>query len=71
MRRIHQVVYEVICHSQFTGDGDKYADAIAIAVDVITKRVSIHCMVCGCVSVCLSVFLFFTYMVVSSMHMCT
>ena len=40
----------MICYSQFTGDGDKYADAIAIAVDVISKRVSIYCMECFCMS---------------------
>ena len=47
----------MICYSQFTGDGDKYADAIAIAVDVISKRVSIHCMEYCCLSICPSVFL--------------
>ena len=59
-------IVTLLCYSQFTDDGDnKYPDTIALAIDVVSKRVSYHisicvvcvCIVCVCVcvSVCVSV----------------
>jgi len=36
-------VSSLIYSSQFTGDGDKYADTVALAIDVANKRVSVQC----------------------------
>ena len=37
-RWTHNLLYS----SQFTGDGDKYGDTVALAIDVPSKRVSIY-----------------------------
>ena len=47
-------LYCKLLFSQFTGDGDKYADTIALAVDAVNKRVSNICVSCvyTCMYVC-------------------
>ena len=44
-RYTHQIIYKmyhVTYSSQFTGDGDKYADTVALAIDVVSKRVRVY-----------------------------